>query len=50
MSFAENVPASILVVDDDRLQRMIISRIAKTMGFGVSEVGDLKDIPAAVQS
>ena len=50
MSFAETIPASILVVDDDQLQRMIISRIAKTMGFSVSEVGDLKEIPAAVQS
>jgi EAL domain-containing protein (putative c-di-GMP-specific phosphodiesterase class I)/ActR/RegA family two-component response regulator len=48
MSLIETPATRLLVVDDDQLQRMIISRIATTMGFEVDEIAHLDEIPAAL--
>ncbi|MDB5651034.1 MAG: response regulator receiver modulated diguanylate phosphodiesterase [Hyphomicrobiales bacterium] len=50
MSLIEPPATKILVVDDDQLQRMIILRIATTMGFVVEEVAHLDEIPAALEA
>ncbi|MDB5595612.1 MAG: response regulator receiver modulated diguanylate phosphodiesterase [Hyphomicrobiales bacterium] len=48
MSLIETFATKLLVIDDDQLQRMIISRVATTMGFDVDEVAYLHEIPAAL--
>ncbi|MDB5642849.1 MAG: response regulator receiver modulated diguanylate phosphodiesterase [Hyphomicrobiales bacterium] len=48
MSIADLEASRILVVDDDRLQRMIISRVATMLGFAVDEIASLEEAPAAL--
>lgn len=46
MSDTIDVSMKILVVDDDRLQRMVISRVAVGLGFAVTEAASVEEIPS----